>query len=420
VTPHRLFFELSEVELRQLAANDFLWRSRGLTSSLRANIGPEGGGLGPTVPALDFLHLATLAFLVDRTVPRPRDWRRKLEIVLPVSNPNLWQAQQALVTEILGFLTNDDWSVSMIAGLVPEPLKREQPNVELVCLFSGGADSLAGALTAVRAHGDRTVLMSHSDWSITSHAQNEALRALRQLAGVNPRSYRVMIGRADKQVGSGATFGKEQTSRSRSLIFIALAVALASQGDTPVWIPENGFMSINLPLSPERWGALSTRTTHPRLLDMINTLLGRVGIKVRVSNPFEEMTKGEVFGMIASTFGADAAAAALSRTRSCARAFQHFGGHPPQSQCGVCLACLVRRGAFASAGIADRTVYLDVGRERDLSEDRRADLRAVAYRIEKGLDEEELVALRLPPRVSIPAAADLVRRGLRELSLVVP
>ena len=57
--------------------------------------------------------------------------------------------------------------------------------------------------------------------------------------------------------------------RTRSLNFLAFAIVSAYalqefvQEEIDVFVPENGVISINAPLTVRRVGTLSTRTTHP-------------------------------------------------------------------------------------------------------------------------------------------------------------
>src|SRR5206468_929889 len=57
----------------------------------------------------------------------------------------------------------------------------------------------------------------------------------------------------------------ESSTRGRSFLFFALAALAASgiPGRTTFYVPENGLISLNVPLDILRVGACSTRTTHP-------------------------------------------------------------------------------------------------------------------------------------------------------------
>lgn len=64
--------------------------------------------------------------------------------------------------------------------------------------------------------------------------------------------------------------GAEDTTRSRSLMFFAHAIVLASGigHHVDLYVPENGVISLNIPLTVMRLGSLSTRTTHPYFMGM--------------------------------------------------------------------------------------------------------------------------------------------------------
>ncbi len=90
--------------------------------------------------------------------------------------------------------------------------------------------------------------------------------------------------------------------RARSLVFFAYGVLIASSlqrfadGDSvPLYACENGFISINPPLTGARLGSLSTRTTHPVYLAQLQDLLRASGLAVDILNPYQFKTKGEMF-----------------------------------------------------------------------------------------------------------------------------
>src|SRR5690606_10145225 len=87
----------------------------------------------------------------------------------------------------------------------------------------------------------------------------------------------------------------EITMRSRSLLFIALGISVAAHlGDgTPLLIPENGTIALNVPLTPARRGSCSTRTAHPHYLALLQKWLGSIGLNHPLKNPLAEKTKGE-------------------------------------------------------------------------------------------------------------------------------
>ena len=70
--------------------------------------------------------------------------------------------------------------------------------------------------------------------------------------------------------------------RSRSLMFFSHAIAIASCFNKRIVlvIPENGYISLNIPLTYSRTGTSSTRTTHPHYLMLLQKLIDNFNLKV--------------------------------------------------------------------------------------------------------------------------------------------
>ena len=206
------------------------------------------------------------------------------------------------------------------------------------------------------------------------------------------------------------------------MVFIALGLAVASMRDAQLWIPENGFTALNPALSGERRGANSTRTAHPGMLDELTDVLARMGLHVDVRNPFDQMTKGEVFAAVRAKLGDGPAEKLLNDTNSCAKPSRD-AGFSPDAHCGVCLGCLVRRAAFIAGGVTDRTLYKESamsGNERStwLSPARRETYEALQYRVRSGFDIDDILDLGLPDRWEPDEALAVAERGLAELAAV--
>jgi hypothetical protein len=389
------------------------------------SLGPHLEGLG-AIPALhvDFARLAALVFFADRTVPRPRGWTRELSLDVAVSNPGLWADAADELAGLLYTLTGDVWDLTFSRRRGTAPGDCATPaQASQVSLFSGGADSGAGSLLAVM--GDpATVLVSHSDWTSIRGQQNALLDEIEQITGSRPNSSFWRLARRPNQVGSNQGFREEPSRRSRSIVFLALGLAVASLDRVPLLVPENGFTSLNPPLSGERRGSLSTRTTHPAFLDGVQAVLTGLGLHADVRNPFESLTKGEVFEAVKQKIGVTTAAAFLSTSNSCAKPDRSLTGFAPDTPCGVCLGCLVRRGAFMAAGLTDTTTYKesalhgDTRRAQWLTPKRRETYASVQYRAGKDYAIDDILALGLPDRWDPEDALALARRGLAELKEV--
>ena len=418
----------------RLTPSDFLWRPPGEPSSLFADVGPRGEELGD-VPALhaDFLRLAVLAYLVDRTVPRGRGrrgvaWTRDLPLKVPVSDPSAWTPHGEALERALDFLTGDAWHLEFVPCRLPAlrtTLDTADEPDGPVLLFSGGADSLAGAVLHQARTGVEPVLLSQWNWTAIRGVQRDLVGRLHALWGDEPTHVPVHIGRREKQPWSGVRFRSEDTSRARSLLFMACGLAASGAREKPLVVAENGFTSLNLPLGGERRGPLSTRTTHPAFLDTLKQVLRSVGLVVDLQTPHEGQTKGEMFAAVGDVIGPDAASELLSASHSCSKPGAQYLGRPfgPGDQCGLCYACLVRRAAFIAADLDDRTAYtLDrlhgrPERARWLEEaDRRTAWRSVEAAVDRGVQRADVVALGLPARVANRDAMALLQRGLTELA----
>ena len=427
MTVNRLLLSVPKRELGRLAATDFVWRSPPEVSSFRTDIGPALNQCrGAPRENVEFLRLAVLAYLVDRTTRRPPGrWLRELSLQVPVWTPEPWVDVAGEIEALLGFLTSDRWRLFFVRSRTPRPREIvDAPRGPGVTLFSGGADSLAGAMIAERELGAPPVLVSHRDWSLVTGTQSALIAELTDLWGRSPPAFSALVGRSSRQIGSGYEFGQEESSRVRSLLFVALGLAVAGSCDVPLRIPENGFASLNPPMGGERRGALSTRTTHPYYVSELRRILKVVGAFAEIDNAFANQTKAEMFAQVAADLGNDQAATLLSASHSCARGDVRFAAVEGAKHCGVCYGCLVRRAAFLGAGLADETTYViedlttPPGAIEWYTEKRRRDLQAVRYAAHRGVDIAE-VTRNLPSEADPGAAIETATRGLSELGALV-
>lgn len=425
MSAHRLLLSAGSRQLEQLTREDFLWRPVGEASSLHTTIGPRLEQLGPVPDAhVDFVRLAALVYLVDRTTPRSkRRFERDVELSVPVADPNGWAAHANGLSELLHLLSSDRWTLTFT--LARPPRRRTVAPAhqhDLVLLFSGGADSLSGALVA-HAEGLHPLLASHWDFTITGGVQNRLVDQLETLWGQRPDVAKVRLGRKTHQVRSGVKFRQEGSSRSRSLLFLALGLAIASVNDAELRMAENGFASLNVPLTGERRAALSTRTTHPGFLHDLGELLRQLGLHVALSNPFEQLTKGEVYRRVADALGDDDAARLLSASHSCAKP-NRGEGFSADTHCGACFGCLVRRAAFAASGLTDTTVYIEQelrgqpGRNARLGRDWRTTYESARARVTRGVSIADILTLGLPDGYDLDEALRVAQAGVAELDLV--
>jgi len=322
-------------------------------------------GLTPPERAVDLALLGAVVTAADTRISRDDDgeggWTREIDLHLPVSEPTLWQSQAPLLKRMLDFLTGDRWRVEFRArpadfDTLSPPMQSLLPGGQTsVCLYSGGLDSFIGALDLL-CQGERPILASHYWDGTTSQVQKDTYEHLRARFGNDaPPLVRARVG-FKKQLFTGRP--NETTLRARSFMFFGLAALTASAmpAQTTIYVPENGFISLNVPLDPLRVGALSTRTTHPFYMNRWNELLANLGLGAHLHNPYQFMTKGE---MTAACRDPGTLASAAPHTMSCSSpSKQRWRGGGPQ-HCGYCVPCLIRRAALQKGMGGDPTVYTE-------------------------------------------------------------
>ena len=280
------------------AKSTFYWSSNA-RGSFESTYGPDLGGLGPVAsPNIDFVRIAAAAFTADRSTPRGgggSNWNsRDIGLTVPVNSPDRWRSIGEDLESLLGLLTGDSWRLEFVPSFGPkEPVAKFAPGAERVVLVSGGADSAIGALRSRQTVGPGGhILVSHVGAKILAPIQREVASGAEKLVPEVPQEH-LQIGfrRKQRQV-NGAAFLSEPSSRSRSLLFLAFGLAVASREGVPLWIPENGFASLNPPLGAERRGSLSTRTTHPAFLEGLSMILEAVGAQKHYSQPVHWSDQG--------------------------------------------------------------------------------------------------------------------------------
>ncbi|MFI0941355.1 hypothetical protein [Streptomyces sp. NPDC021020] len=393
-------------------------------------------GIPPTlhpltaVPALnrDFIRVAATVLAADRSVRRAgggSDWnQRRINLTVPVSDPHRWNEAAPELAGVLAFLSGDHWTLTFHQD-TPQPhtAQSDEPPAghapRRVVLLSGGADSAVGALRSRTEleDGESHVLLSHFSNTMLPPIQRHVAEQAQDLTpGPGQDHITIQLGRGRKRI-DGTPYPSESTTRTRSLLFLALGLAAAAPYRVPLWIPENGFASLNPPLGPERLGSLSTRTTHPRFLEDLSQTLAGIGVHATIENPFATSTKGEMFTWAAELLGKEKASAYLSATHSCSLVGQWTHGFGANRSCGVCFGCTLRRASFTASGIEDRTDYIDPG----------ADDAAVAWLanksvrqpvrnlVQRGVTGRDVAVMSLPDTYPLRTALDLCRRGLAEL-----
>ena len=352
-------------------------------------------GLTPTATAVDFYRAAVAAYCADQRISRQKHardcWGREITLHLPVSDLRLWQSTQKTFEELLRFLTGDYWTLEFRERAFTRPPRREvlfsratPLAVKQVCLLSGGLDSYIGA-TDLLAQGSAAYFISHYGGGTGKRLGKVQDQVVDALHSEFPAATSEALGFHIAPSGN-LTGEKETSSRSRSILFIGLAVLVASAlgDDAEVVVPENGFISLNVPLTASRLGSHSTRTTHPHTLNLLRRSLERLDIRLQVKNPYSFLTKGEMSAACSRpTFLERTAALTVSCAHPVSGRFRGGVGSG-FGHCGYCLPCLIRRSSLHHLGWDPLEDYsYDVRRRKPSTEAEKANIFALRMALQR-------------------------------------
>lgn len=306
---------------------------------------------------LDLIDIATYVYVADQATTRGgagvenagAEWRRTFFFRIPVRTPEFWKSPQVMepLRDTLSFLSEDEYIFDFHPMTIPPPFQHyfnftgdesAIGNREEVMLFSGGLDSLGGAIEEAVTNKRRIALVTHLPTNKFARRRRKLQQLLAQHAGVAaPVHFPVCINEKER-------LNSEYTQRSRSFLYAALGATVANiLGLSRIRFYENGIVSLNFHLSDQVVGAKATRTTHPRVLNGFKKVLSAVAERpFDVQNPFLWKTKTEIVRQIASADCAEM----IGLSTSCAHISELSN---EKTHCGACSQCIDRRFAVLSA-----------------------------------------------------------------------
>ncbi|MBU7595877.1 Qat anti-phage system QueC-like protein QatC [Metabacillus halosaccharovorans] len=320
-----------------------------------------------TETSLDLLYISLFVYGADRIILRDLAddcWSRNIKLYLPVIAFDKWYKNKGVLENILNFLSGDTWELEFRERGLTKIEKKfkekmEEKNlrdlkVDKICMFSGGLDSFIGSLDilAEESKENETLFVSHYGGGKGVKEFQDLLKAkLIEKYSIKESNFLSFY--------ASAKNGIEDTTRTRSFMFFAHAISIASTFDSDITliIPENGLISLNIPLTNSRLGSSSTRTTHPHYLDLLQSLLKAINIKVVIKNPYQFKTKGE---MVKECKEISFLEENIVNTMSCSHPDQgRMNGETEPLHCGNCLPCIIRRAAIKASNLVDKTRYRD-------------------------------------------------------------
>jgi hypothetical protein len=348
--------------------------------------------------ALDFVLFALVVYGCDRASSRAQSadqWTRQFELTMPVSTPEAWNGAVEIAQEMVSFLTGDEWQIHFVpqskAILGNDFLRarrtfrqRAKVSGQVVSLFSGGMDSLIGAIDWLESNPGESITLCGAYDPAAEPAAADQRALLEHLRTAYPKRIHHIIARMGIE-GKGV----ENSYRSRSFCFVSFGILAARflAGGAMLVVPENGSIALNFPLTPARSGSLSTRTVHPYFLDRMRALLAALGLDCPVTDPYRFRTKGE---MIKACLNPALLRMAHPDAISCGNR-KRYKAHVPGAtadHCGYCVPCIFRKAALHAAGWPLGDYGVDISRRETWGK----------------LDLTD-------PNLSVEAAKDFVRRA---------
>ncbi|MEX0975387.1 MAG: Qat anti-phage system QueC-like protein QatC [Bacillota bacterium] len=396
-------------------------------------------GVYPTEIGVDLLVLAAHVFAADTRISRVTEsqdsWTREIRLVVPVSDPDRWATGSDTLVRMLNFLTGDRWEIgfrSRPQGFATLTRHRSvglrRPRFNKLALFSGGLDSLIGAVDLLEA-GNTPLFVSHAGEGAISDAQQTLFRTLRAEYSGRPFDRLRIWMTFPKDLVAGSE--GEPTTRGRSFLFFSLGIFAGTglEGDFTLLAPENGLIALNVPLDPLRLGALSTRTTHPFYIARWNELLAQLDLPGKIENPYWNCTKGE---MVASCANSTLLRRLIPLSLSCSSPSKgRWLGFGPQ-HCGYCVPCLIRRAAIdAGLGRGSDTIRYTIAdltaRPLDTGQAKGQSIRSFQLAIERLRSRPDLATILVhkpgpltdvsPDQQAV--LAEVYRRGLEEVNTLL-
>ncbi|MDO9534067.1 MAG: serine protease [Bacillota bacterium] len=312
---------------------------------------------------IDLLQIASFVFCADRQAYRGardslsnKSWGRSMYFEIPVNDINFWSSDEVIhaLENALAYMTGDRQYHFTFVKATKNNIKDSEYQLSLfsdaiiniavdtdVMLFSGGLDSLAGAIERLNQLPERNLcLVTHMSNNRTMKTQKTLIAELQKK--YNNRIFPYFFECRFKKLSS-----IEESQRTRMFLFSAIAFAICScYNKSEFYVYENGITSINLPKQTDVINARASRTTHPKTIGLLRDFYNFFDPNFKIITPYSKSTKEEI-AFVFKTYGEEVliqSSVSCSSTRNVHNIFPN---------CGYCSQCIDRRFAMYAAGLAE-------------------------------------------------------------------
>lgn len=315
---------------------------------------------------LDLLQIAAYVFCGDRMANRGgrysinyRSWARSFEFHIPVLDLDFWNNDKTkkALNDALTFMTGDR-SYNFIFSLTENnPAEEKYKQLSLfadefqniseventdIMLFSGGLDSLAGAVQRLNEEANRSLcFVSHKSNKSVTHTQKALIDGLNKQYDNRVKQY------GFECCNHNGLKSKDETQRTRIFLFSSIAFALCNCYNKHLfYIYENGITSLNLSKQADVINARASRTTHPKTLGLLRKFYRLLDPSFDIIAPYYNQTKAEIVEVFRKYHTESLIASSVSCSSSRTKPGQ-------ATHCGCCSQCIDRRFALYAAGLND-------------------------------------------------------------------
>ena len=304
----------------------------------------------------DLLEIAGYIFAADRKTYRGKaddveyhSWGRAFKFYFNVRDYNFWKRPdvQELLEQALVFMSGDhsykfnfnkaeaDFPISIFDN---ERFEIHTPENLKVALFSGGVDSLSGAIEMLETSNSDVCLVSHQS------GQPGTIMTQRIIFDELNRMYPGRCSHYKYHSGLHGISSRDETQRTRSFLYCSTAFAIAkTYKQNGIYAYENGITSLNFAETQDLMNGRASRTTHPQTLAKLQALFSEIAEEdFHIDNPYLYKTKTDVVEVLKTHNKLNI----LDSSVSCSvtRNKEHGNTH-----CGKCSQCVDRRfGVFAA------------------------------------------------------------------------
>lgn len=304
---------------------------------------------------IDILHLAIAINFADKVAKQKKESVLEILITLPLYNVDLFDSVKTELSKTMYWFTGDNWSFSF-APHNKQHVSIAQKGIyhgldiitkpDEVALWSGGLDSLAGLLNRFADGNKKFLLVGTGSHNIMRSKQSDLYKAL-TYQNKNSKN-RLSFLHFPLKIKYARRIPKNKRHRARGIVFLLIGSAVAlSNGQNILHIYENGIGAINLPY-PGGIGRDHSKAVHPiSLIRVANLISSLTQQSFSIINPFCFLTKAQMCEPLPEKYGV-----ILNQSISCDQL-----RHEKNQQCGYCSSCLLRKQAFITSGIKDKTNY---------------------------------------------------------------